>query len=139
MLTLAGLGWLPTTLDDGQTPPEAGLITVRTMAAPAAVPTVKAQSAALPTLPAPPELPDAVAAPPDAFMGDWRASDGQRLSVNTGGHGHYRVAVGGEVYDGVLKDGRVHFALGIDGEWLQAVGKAPCLYLGSGKRYCHVQ
>lgn len=48
----------------------------------------------------------------------------------------YGVSIGDESYDGVLKDGRIHFPRGIDGDWLQATEAGDCLLLGSGVRFC---
>lgn len=70
------------------------------------------------------------------FLIGWRTSRGERLQVIATGHGRYGVTLGEERYDGVLKEGRIHFARGIDGDWLQAVDQEPCLVLGSGTRFC---
>lgn len=88
-----------------------------------------------------PPIPDAVAAPPDAYVGQWADNAGNRLTVTRTARDRYALTLTGggvvEIYDGVLSDGRVHFVRGIDGDWLQARrGDARCLYLGSGESFC---
>jgi len=136
VLLLASLAtWFVATTGDTPVVAPTGSVTVRpTAAPPAAAPPVIAEP--LLTPPTPPSLPEAVAAAPDAFVGAWRAADGQRLHVTATGSDRYGVTVGGEQYDGVLRDGRVHFPRGIDGEWLQATAAGDCLLLGSGTRFC---
>ncbi len=114
------------------------MVTVRPPAAAPAAPPPPSPTITQEPLLAPPVAPvvaDTVAAPGDTFVGEWRADDGQRLSVvaQAGGYG---VTLGDERYDAVVKDGRLHFPRGIDGDWLQAVASAPCLVLGSGTRFC---
>jgi hypothetical protein len=88
-----------------------------------------------------PALPDAVAAPPDAYVGQWADAAGNRLTVARTAPDRYALVLTSgaavETYDGVLSDGRVHFVRGIDGDWLQArKGDARCLYLGTGDSFC---
>lgn len=88
-----------------------------------------------------PVLPDAVAAPADAYVGQWADAAGNRLNVTRTQPDRYALVLTGggvvETYDGVLSDGRVHFVRGIDGDWLQArAGTADCLYLGTGETFC---
>ncbi|WP_322965427.1 hypothetical protein [Sphingomonas fuzhouensis] len=108
----------------------------RSTAAPVVVATASKEKRLEP--PAPPVLPDAMPAAPDAFIGRWRADDGQLLVVNMHDHARYDIALGEERYDGVLKDGHIHFARGIDGDWLQTASHSPCLYLGTGMRFCRL-
>lgn len=123
---------------------DGGSITpVPTQSAPVGAPSAVAQTQAPPEIgpPKAPALPDAVAAAPDAYVGQWADAAGNRLTVTRTTPERYALVLTNgpavETYDGVLSDGRVHFVRGIDGDWLQArKGDARCLYLGTGESFC---
>ncbi len=137
ILCATAIGFVVTTGDAPVVEPR-GSVTVRPVSSPVSPAAQAVGAAPLLKPPTPPSLPGAVAAAPDAFIGDWAAVDGQRLGVVATAGGGYGVSIGDERYDGVLKDGRVHFPRGIDGEWLQATAAGDCLLLGSGVRFCTV-
>ncbi len=116
------------------------------VAAPAPVVAPVSAASATPTPPllkppAPPPVADAVAATADVFVGQWVDAAGQRLTVTQTLPDRYTLTLttgdATESYDGVLRDGRVHFVRGIDGDWLQArAANRRCLYLGTGDLFC---
>lgn len=91
--------------------------------------------------PAPPAVRETVAAPPDAFVGNWRSPDDARLEIARAADRYQvKLTIDGtsEAYDGILQSGRVQIARGIDGQWIQALagGGPPCLQLGNAQVFC---
>lgn len=137
MLVIALMAWFATRFSDDPIDGGAGSVTVRPQPHVTTPAPVVTRAEPLLTPPVPPPLAGAIAADPDAFIGKWRTTDGQQLVVTAQGNGRYRVVLGDEEYDGVVKNGRVHFPRGIDGEWLQVTDKNDhCLHLGSGTAFC---
>lgn len=137
MLVIALVIWLATRSGDDPVTGEIDLVAVRPQTHATTSAPVVAKADPLLTPPVPPPLAGAVPASPDAFIGKWRTTDGQQLIVTVEGSGRYGITLGDEEYDGVLKNGRIHFPRGIDGEWLQVTeGHGHCLHLGSGTAFC---
>ncbi|WP_336869301.1 hypothetical protein [Sphingomonas sanguinis] len=137
-LILAAILWFVTR--NGDRPATDAIETVTVRSVPSAPRPAGPAPAAKPLLepPTAPSLPGAVPATSDSFVGEWRTARGERLHVTTAGNDRYSVTLNDERYDGILKDGHLHFTRGIDGDWLQMMENEPCLMLGSGTRFCRL-